>query len=186
MESKLTYPENVIPPLRFQFCPMCTTPLTREVVFDDNIPRVKCSSCGWIQLSTNAVGVIVIATNEQGIVAILHPNEDGVSTPAGLVEYGESPETAAIREVYEETGLNVVIVDYLGWYFSNQTTWPGPVIQMMYEASVVGGKLRGSDEGEVKIFPHGEFPAISSSRTGSQRARQVYLSKVDKVRMNPL
>ena len=180
MQSQLTYPENVIPPLRFQFCPMCTTPLTREVVFDDNIPRVKCSSCGWIQLSTNAVGVITIVTSEQGIVAILHPNEDGISTPAGLVEYGESPEAAAIREVFEETGLDVVIVDCLGWYFSNQTTWPGPVIQIMYEAKVVGGNLRGSDEGEVEIFAHGKFPPISSSRIGSQRAMQIYLSKVSR------
>jgi len=151
----------------------------REVIFDDGIPRARCPNCKWIQLSTNAVGVIVIAKNEQGIVAILHPNEDGVSTPAGLVEYGESPEVAAIREVREETGLDVVITDCLGWYFSNQTTWPRPVIQIMYEAKIVGGTLRGSDEGAAEIFPHGEFPAISSSRTGSQRAMQVYLSKVN-------
>jgi 8-oxo-dGTP diphosphatase len=179
MQSELQYPENVIPALRFQFCPMCTAHLAREIIFDDNVPRVRCPNCGWIQLSTNAVGVIVIAKNEQGIVAILHPNEDGVSTPAGLAEYGESPEAAAIREVREETGLDVVITDCLGWYFSNQRTWPGPVIQIMYEAIVVGGELRGSDEGEAKMFPLGEFPAISSSRKGSQRAMQAYLSKVN-------
>lgn len=67
MQSKFTYPENVIPPLRFQFCPMCTTPLTRDVIFDDDIPRVRCPNCEWIQLSSNAVGVVIIAKNDQGI-----------------------------------------------------------------------------------------------------------------------
>jgi hypothetical protein len=36
----LTYLKNVIPSLPFQFCPMCTSSLVRESIFDDNIPRV--------------------------------------------------------------------------------------------------------------------------------------------------
>lgn len=179
MRSELLYPENVIPPLRFQFCPMCTTQLTREVIFDDNIPRVKCPNCGWIQLLSNVVGVVTIAKNEQGIVAILPPDEDGIGFPAGLVEYGESPEEAAIREVYEETGLDVVIIDCLGWYFSDRTAWPGPLIQFMYEAKIVGGEPRGSDEGLARIFPEAEIPAISSRRTGSRKAMETYFSKIN-------
>src|SRR5512138_2240983 len=125
MKPNLSYDENVIAPMRFQYCPMCTSPLTREVVFDDNISRVKYPHCGWIQLLSNVVGVVVIAKNENGIAAILPPDEDGVGLPAGLVEYGEDPEAAAVREVLEETGLVVEIIGCLGWYYANRTTWPG-------------------------------------------------------------
>ena len=43
-----------------------------------------------------------------------HPNA-GIQIPAGTVECGENPETAVMREVREETGLQLVIIDkYLG------------------------------------------------------------------------
>lgn len=159
---------------------MCTTPLTREVIFDDNIPRVRCPNCEWIQLSSNAVGVVTVAKNGQGIIAILPPNENGVGLPAGLVEYGESPEAAAVREVHEETGLEVGIVDCLGWFFSDRTIWPGPLIQFMYEAEIIGGELKGSVEGRAEMFPEAEFPAISSQRTGSQKAIAAHFAKVNR------
>jgi 8-oxo-dGTP diphosphatase len=178
MHSDLTYPENVILPLRFQFCPMCTARLTREVIFEDNIPRIKCPACGWIQLSSNAVAVVVVARNEQGIAIIIPPGEAGVGLPAGLVEYGENPAESAVREVFEETGLEAKIVDCLGWIFINLTSWPGPMVQIMYEAEIIGGQVKGSNEGAAKIIPLSEFPPISPSRTGSQKAMQAYLAKV--------
>lgn len=174
---ELTYPDNVIPPLRFQYCPMCATPLTREIVFDDNIPRIKCPQCHWIQLSSNAVAVVVVAHNAQGVAAIMPPGEDGVGLPAGLVEYGEDPAEAAVREVLEETGLEAKIVDCLGWIFVNRSTWPGAMVQFMFEAEIVGGKLKGSAEGAAGIFPLQDFPSISSRRTGSQKAMQAYRAK---------
>jgi len=146
-------------------------------MFDDNIPRITCPRCGWIQLSSNVVGVVTIARDRRGIVVLFHPEEDGISFPAGLVEYGESPESAAKREVSEETGLDVDIVECLGWFFSDRTTWPGPVVQFIYEARIVGGELRGSAEGDVQICSETELPAVSSKRTGSKKAIEAYLSK---------
>lgn len=178
MQPKLIYPKDIIPPLRFQFCPMCTAPLTRDFIFDDNIPRIKCPECDWIQLSSNAVGVVAVARNKQGITAILPPGEQGVGLPAGLVEYGEEPAEAALREIYEETGLEARIVDCLGWIFVNRTTWPGPMVQFMYEAEIVGGEVKGSNEEIARIIPLQEFPPISHHRTGSQKAMQAYLAKV--------
>ncbi len=175
----LSYPENVIPSLRYQYCPMCASPLIREVIFDDNIPRVKCPKCNWIQLSSNAVGVVVIAKNDDGIAVIIPPNEDGIGFPAGLVEYGENPETAAVREVAEETGLEVKITDCLGWFFLDRSTFPGPVVQIIYEAKVIGGRIKGSDEGKAKIIPENNLPAFSSTRKGSQKAFQYYLAKIE-------
>jgi ADP-ribose pyrophosphatase YjhB (NUDIX family) len=184
MTPKLKYPTTVLPTLRFQFCPLCASPLTREVIFDDNIPRIRCPKCKWIQLSSNAVGVVAIARNEQGIAAINPPGETGVGLPAGLVEYGEDPSEAAIREVLEETGLEARIIDCLGWIFVNSSTWPGPMVQFMYETEITGGQLKGSDEGIAGIYPLAGFPSISPSRTGSQLTMQAYLKKIGGERLS--
>ncbi len=38
----------------------------------------------------------------------------GVQVPAGSIEAGEEPEQAAVREVFEETGLTASVVRFLG------------------------------------------------------------------------
>jgi len=181
MTPTLEYPETVIPPFRYQFCPMCKTQLTRRVLFDDNIPLVTCPSCQWICTRSNVNGVVSVATCKDGIVTILPPSlpsEAPAALPAGLLEYGESPEEAAIRETLEETGLKTEIVQCLGWFFvRNFTGWPGPMIQFMYETRIIGGELRGSDEGDAKIFPLEAFPEIVyPKRSGSWRAINTYLA----------
>jgi 8-oxo-dGTP pyrophosphatase MutT (NUDIX family) len=95
-----------------------------------------------------------------------------------LIEYGESPEEAAIRETQEETGLETEIVRCLGWIFVRYFTgWPGPMIQFMYETRVTGGELRGSAEGNARIYPLDAFPGIVyPERSGSWNAINAYLA----------
>ncbi len=177
-ENHLPYPEFVLPTHRHQYCPVCTSPLVREVVFDDGIPRVRCRNCGWIQFVSNAVGVVVAARHDGGVVAIMPPGEAGVALPAGLVEYGESPEEAALREIREETGLEAQIVRSLGWFFTRDVPgWPGPQITFMYEARIIGGHLAGSNEWKAKVFPLDSLPPIAPGRRGSQRAMEAFLGQ---------
>lgn len=92
MESRgveeLQYEDTILPAHWAQYCPMCRAVLVRKVLFDDGIPRVTCVDCGWIQLITNATGVVVVAHSDAGVVAIQPPNETGIAFPAGLLEYG--------------------------------------------------------------------------------------------------
>jgi len=53
------------------------------------------------------------------------------------------------------------------------------MIQIMYEAEIIGGEVRGSSEGAARLFPVEEFPPICERRTGSQKAMQAYLAKVE-------
>lgn len=177
MPERPTYNDNVIDVHRFRFCPKCATELIQKVLFDDNIPRATCPECGWIQLMLNAAGVATVAHNGSQVAVIQPPGADGISLPAGLIEYGESPEESAVREVAEETGLEAKLVDELGWCYIEQTQWPGPLFYFMYEAEIIGGSLRGSEEGEAMLVDMQKMPPVATGRHGSRRTLDLFFAK---------
>jgi ADP-ribose pyrophosphatase YjhB (NUDIX family) len=152
--ANLTYPDNVIQTHRFQYCPMCRAPLERTTLFADNIPRIHCARCGWIQLLTNCICVAVVIRHQDGIVVIHPPDGLGAGFPAGIVEYDEDPKEAAVREAREETGLEIEIVQDLGWSFARYPDFPGPTLYVLFAARATGGTLREGDEGPVKREKH--------------------------------
>jgi 8-oxo-dGTP diphosphatase len=65
--------------------------------------------------------------------------------PAGAVESGETPEVAAVRETYEETGLNVEVSKRLG-----ERVHPSTGRAMVYVAcDVIAGTAIVGDEEEL-------------------------------------
>lgn len=60
---------------------------------------------------------VVIYTPDQGIVIIKRANEPlGYALPGGFIDEGEQAETAAKREMKEETGLDIKLLGLLGVY----------------------------------------------------------------------
>ena len=53
------------------------------------------------------------------LLVFKHPNA-GIQIPAGTVEDGENPETAVMREIYEETGLQLVKIEKSLGYINNE------------------------------------------------------------------
>ena len=78
----------------------------------------------------------------------------------------------------EETGLRSKLTECLGWHFFATSSWPGPMVQFFFEAKILDGDLKGSDEGDAMVYPLESFPAISSKRTGSQMAMEAYRNKI--------
>jgi 8-oxo-dGTP diphosphatase len=68
------------------------------------------------------------------------PSEGLWSVPGGRVEIGESPAEAAVREVREETGLEVEVGGLMA------TVEIGDYLVHDFEARVVGGRLRAGDD----------------------------------------
>ena len=91
--------------------------------------------------------------NEECQVLLQKRGDSGLwGFPGGAVEPGESPETAAIREVREETGLEVAVGSLIGVYTDCQMSYPNGdqahSVCLAYRLQQTGGKL-GSDDPET-------------------------------------
>ena len=101
------------------------------------------------------VDVIVV---KDGCVLLVErgnpPFRGMLALPGGFVEYGETVEEAAAREVQEETGL-VVKIEGLEGVFSDPCRDPrGHSVSVVFTARVSGGKLHyGDDAASAKFVP---------------------------------
>lgn len=70
------------------------------------------------------------------------------------MEYGETVENAAVREVKEETGLNIRLIDILGVYSDPKRDPRGQRISTTFVAKIVSGRLKGgSDAASAGLRP---------------------------------
>lgn len=79
----------------------------------------------------------------------------GLTFPGGHVERDEPFADAVVREVFEETGLNIIDPKMCGTYdwVKNGIRYVG----LLYRADKFTGELKSSDEGEVFWVEYGEF-----------------------------
>ena len=86
--------------------------------------------------------------------------------PGGAIELGETPEAAAIREVKEETGLDVEVGELIGIYTDFDVRCQNgdryQSIAIAYELTVVGGVLFCDEKEtlELKYFPLNDTPKL--------------------------
>ncbi|MHA1771839.1 MAG: NUDIX domain-containing protein [Candidatus Thorarchaeota archaeon] len=73
--------------------------------------------------------------------------------PGGFIEYGETAEEAAVREVLEETGVSVKLRDILGVYSAPERDPRKHVLTVVFVAERIKGEpVGGDDAAEAKWF----------------------------------
>lgn len=77
-----------------------------------------------------------------------NPNWPGVTFPGGHVEYAESFVDSVVREIKEETGLDIENPVLCG-IKQFQTTDDERYVVLFYKTNRFTGELKASDEGEV-------------------------------------
>ncbi|MFX0056423.1 MAG: NUDIX domain-containing protein [Promethearchaeota archaeon] len=78
------------------------------------------------------------------------PYKDSWALPGGFVEYGETVEEAAAREVLEETGIRVTLEAILGVYSDPRRDPRGHTITTVFIARPVAGEpVAGDDAAEA-------------------------------------
>ena len=95
----------------------------------------------------------------KGIVLVERKNPPvGLAIPGGFVEVGESVEAAAIREIKEETGLDVKLRRLLGVYSEPDRDPRFHVVSVVFVGDAEGTPQAGSDAKEVKVFKIEDVP----------------------------
>jgi 8-oxo-dGTP diphosphatase len=107
-------------------------------------------------LPRHVVVVLVFIRQDDRILLVRQDYGSGYwSLPGGSMEHGESIDEAAVREVKEETSLDVRIMRVVGLYAKPKEE----AIAITLEAEVTGGTLQADNEiDECCFFPVDQLP----------------------------
>ncbi len=135
------------------------------------------SGDGNVEVSAGGIPVVC----EKGIhyAYIIKPSgRENYAFPKGLIERGETPEEAALREVEEETGLEVKVgplIEHINYYYKHPTKGVKIYKEVLYYLLFVEGKKKEHDweVAEVKKVPVSELIEVLSYTSEKKSARKL-------------
>jgi ADP-ribose pyrophosphatase YjhB (NUDIX family) len=143
----------------FHFCPRCGAPLSAGQAYGRL--RRFCRYCDFVQFRDPKVAVAAFVTEDSRVLLVRRaamPRAGYWALPAGYMDFDELPEETILREVAEETGLQVqltglqAVVALGGWEERRG-------ILLVYRAVRVAGEpVAADDVSEVAWFAPAEIP----------------------------
>jgi len=130
------------------FCSACGRPLSHP-------PPTECLSCGaqhWNDAKPCASALVVTESQLLMVRRAQEPWRRMWDVPGGFCEPGEHPMTTAQREVFEETGLRIRIVGFLGIWLDEYPDAGGALkrtLNIYYHAVPSGSVAMAHDTAEV-------------------------------------
>ncbi|HEY8692304.1 MAG TPA: NUDIX hydrolase [Chloroflexota bacterium] len=156
-----------------KFCPSCGSLVATR--FLDGRDRWVCDACTSIHYRNPVPSTTCLIPTEGGIVLIKRrydPGMGGWAFPGGFIDAEETVSEAAVREVKEETNLDVTLDGLLGVYSYVDPHKSGLVV--VFQARIVGGTpCAGDDALEVAAFPPDALPPLVFE--SHRRALDLYL-----------
>ncbi len=160
----------------FRYCPYCRTELVAQL--QEGLLRQRCPGCQelFYKNSKPCAGALVV--DDQGRLLLarraIAPFKGQWDLPGGYLEDGEHPEAGALREVLEETGLNIRITGFGGIYMDTYGASGVATLNIFYEATVLGAipeKLDAKDDvAELGWFAADALPLGDFSFENGKRA----------------
>ncbi len=148
--------------ISFRFCPLCRTALERHPV--EGLERQVCPDCGWIRyLNPIPCSAALVRDDQDGILLVKRGVEPGKGLwglPSGFIELEETPESACLRELEEETGLEGEIMSLIGVYTQESARYKRVII-IGYAVRAWGTLRPGSDSVDARFFPPGRLPRLA-------------------------
>jgi len=128
----------------------------------DYIKSIR-SAVGSRKIVLNAAGGVIV---RDGKILFQRRSDNGKwGLVGGILEMNETYREGALREMTEETGLEVQLDGFLGIYHNHNMIWPNGdrahVISAYYIASIVSGEPRTDEESlELCFFGEDELPEL--------------------------
>ncbi len=118
------------------------------------------------EYKTPSLTVDILIFNENNEFILVkrgnNPFKNTWAIPGGFVEYGETTETAAIREAKEETGIDIQIKELFDVYSNPNRDPRGHTVTIVYLAN---GNFKdisaGSDAVDAKIVSFDNFSSLN-------------------------
>ena len=138
------------------YCQRCAAELAEKPI--DGTVRNFCPSCGFVVYLDPKVAAVVLVYDGKRLLMVKRGVEPAMGRwafPSGYVDRGEVVERAAVREVKEETGLDMELDRFVGIY----SLEGNPVILAVYSAHTIGGRMQaGHDAQEAAWFAVDKLP----------------------------
>lgn len=146
---------------RAKHCPLCGAALVRGPV--EGRDRTRCGACSFILFENPASAAAAVVLDARRHVLLIRraiePYRGQWALPAGYQEIDETLERAAVREVREETGLEIEVVALLDLFFVPEDLRK-PANVAVYLCRPVGGVLAaGEDALEAAWFDLEALPS---------------------------
>jgi len=138
-----------------------------------------------VELFKNEVGYatpkidIRTAVFDQDRILLVRERADDLWTlPGGWADIGESPSSAAVREVKEESGYEIVVRKLAAVYDRDKHGHP-PMAYHVYKfffiGELCGGRAEpGLETSGVEFFGEGELPPLSMTRVTPAQLKQMF------------
>jgi NAD+ diphosphatase len=138
-----------------RYCAHCGTPLRPLSAREDGGPKVRlrCPGCGWTHWNnpTPVLAAVIECVDRDGQL-LLARNAAWTGRMFGLVtgfmEAGETPQEGVVREVAEETALQVDALSLIGVYDFQRMNQ----VIIAYHASARGEIVLSPELSEYKLF----------------------------------
>ena len=145
---------------RYRYCAKCGGPLTARLM--EGRERLVCDGCGYVLYVNPRPATCAVVVDGDRVMLVrraVEPRRGFWDLPGGFLERDEHPAEGLQREMREETGLEIEILEPLGFFLD---TYPEPgetTLNFYALARVVGGEPQpGSDVAEIRWFPRDALP----------------------------
>lgn len=140
---------------RFRYCPVCGS----DKFLPNSMKSKQCRDCGFEYFMNPSSANVAIILNDKGELLVVRrkndPAKGTLDLPGGFADIGENAEAGVIREVKEETGLNVKSVKYL-FSHENLYLYSGlqiPTLDLFFQCEVEEyAVIRASDDAEACMW----------------------------------
>lgn len=107
----------------------------------------------------HGMGVQVVVMRENAVLLIKREDFEVWGLPGGEIEIGETPAQAAVREVFEETGLRVKLTRLVGLYTKPQWITVNSS-NVVFAGEVIAGELSSSSSETLNVafFKYDRLP----------------------------
>lgn len=146
----------------YDFCPSCGGAV--KTISREGRLRPVCTSCGFV-VYVNPYPAVCLVVRSEGRVLLgrrsIEPHFGEWCLPGGFMEWGESPEDTARRELVEETGIRADALSLVGVY-SSITGRRRHVVLVAYLVPEWSGDVRpGDDVSETGWFAIEGLPRLA-------------------------